>query len=314
MLKKFLISHAPFIHNNSSIARKNAALLLAMLPLATFSVCMFGWPALSVLLLSTSMAIGIELLVRLPLGRKLEVIDGSAAAIGLMFGLMLPPTAPWWCILVGVFIAIVIAKQFFGGTGENPFNPVLVAYALLLISWGDILNFTKAYLPYEFGFNAINPLAVLKQFGPSATNNVSLWQLFMGQQLGGMGTAFGFGIVVGGIYLLVRGYIRWEISVSFILGIWGCAYLFHWANPNVYAGPMFHLLTGYALFGAFFLATEDASSPVYRLPMIVYGIGGGVLTIVIRNVGIYTDGVVFAILLMNAAAPLLDKLRRQPSV
>ena len=314
MLKKFLISHAPFVHNNSSIARKNVALLLAMMPLVAFAVCMFGWPAASVLLLSTSMAIGIELLIRLPLGRKLEVIDGNAAAIGLMFGLMLPPTAPWWFILVGTFIAIVIAKQFFGGTGENPFNPMLVAYAVLLISWGDVLNFTKAYLPYEFGFTAIDPLATLKQFGPSAVNDLSIWHLFMGQQLGGMGTTFGFGIVVGGLYLLTRGYIRWEITLSFLVGIWVCAYLFHWANPEIYAGPMFHLATGYVLFGAFFLATEDASSPVYRLPMILYGIGGGVLTIVIRNVGIYPDGVVFAILLMNAAAPLLDKFRVRPKV
>lgn len=308
MLKKFLISHAPFIHSESSISRKNSRILLAMLPMVIFSALIYGWPAISVLSLSVSFAIGIELLIRLPLGRELEVIDGNAAVIGLMFGLMMPATVPWWIILIGTFIAIVLAKQFFGGTGENPFNPVLVAYAALLLSWGDLLNFNQAYFPYSIGFSTVDPLAMLKQFGPAAIGSFSIWDLFIGQQLGGIGTTFGLGIVVGGLYLISKGDVRWEIALSFIVGLFLCAYLFHMANPAKYAAPLFHLVTGYALFGAFFLATEDASSPTYRLPMVLYGLGAGALTILIRNIGVYTDGVVFAILLMNAASPLLDKI------
>jgi len=308
VFKKFLISHAPFIHSGSSTVRKNSRILSAMLPMVVFATLIYGWPAISVLLLSVSFAIGIELLIRLPLGKKLDVIDGNAAVIGLMFGLMLPATVQWWIILIGIFIAIVLAKQFFGETGENPFNPVLVAYAVLLLSWGDLLNFNQTYFPYSIGFSTVDPLTMLKQFGPKAIESFSSWNLFIGQQLGGIGTTFGLGIVIGGFYLILKGDIRWEISFSFIVGLFICAYLFHISNPEKYATPLFHIVTGYALFGVFFLATEDASSPTYRLPMILYGLGAGALTVLIRNIGIYTDGVVFAILLMNAASPLLDKL------
>jgi electron transport complex protein RnfD len=131
----------------------------------------------------------------------------------------------------------------------------------------------------------------------------------MGRQSGGIGSTFGLGLIIGGLYLIARGQIRWEISFSFLAGIFLSSYLFNMVYPSKFAGPVFHLLTGYTLMGAFFLATEDSSSPVNFIPMLLYGLMGGTLTILIRNIGAFSDGTVFAILLMNVANPLLDKIR-----
>jgi electron transport complex protein RnfD len=118
--------------------------------------------------------------------------------------------------------------------------------------------------------------------------------------------------MIGGLYLILRGHIRWEICLSFLAAIFVASYIFHMADPEAYAGPMFHLLTGYTLIGAFFLLPEDSSSPVNFVPMLIYGAGAGVLTILIRNIGFFVDGVVFAILIMNMANPLLDRIRPKP--
>jgi electron transport complex protein RnfD len=131
----------------------------------------------------------------------------------------------------------------------------------------------------------------------------------MGEQSGGIGATFGLGLVIGGVYLIFRGVIRWEISISFLLGVVITAHLFHISDPDKYAGAMFHLLTGYTLIGAFFLAPEDSSSPVNFIPMLIYGVCAGVLAILIRSIGSFVDGVVLAVLMMNVANPLLDKIR-----
>ena len=131
----------------------------------------------------------------------------------------------------------------------------------------------------------------------------------MGRQVGGLGSTCGLAIAIGGIYLILRGIIRWEISIAFILGVFISAMLFNMSDPVRYAPPAFHLLTGYTLIGAFFLATESSSSPVNFIPMLVYGALGGVMTVLIRNIGAYVDGVIFAILLINLINPLVDKIR-----
>jgi electron transport complex protein RnfD len=131
----------------------------------------------------------------------------------------------------------------------------------------------------------------------------------MGRQSGGIGSIFGLGLIIGGLYLIIRGHIRWEISVSFLAGLFITALIFNLADPEKYASPVFHLLTGYSLIGAFFLATEDSSSPVNLIPMLIYGALGGCLTILIRNIGAFVDGTVLAILLLNVANPLIDKIR-----
>ena len=307
--KLFLSSHAPFWHNGSSITSRSYDMMLAALPAVVMGVWQYGAPALGVVAFSVSCAMLWELLLNKAMGRPVSIGDGNAAVIGLLFAMLLPATAPWWTVVIGTFLAIVVGKQIYGGMGSNPFHPSLVAFAIIMLSWKAIVNFDAALVNYDLGFNMVYPLGAVKHFGASAAAGYSRYDLLMGMQSGGIGATFGLGLILGGIYLILRGIIRWEISLSFLLGIVITAQLFHVSDPDKYAGAVFHLLTGYTLIGAFFLATEDSSSPVNVVPMLLYGVCAGVLTILIRSIGFFVDGVVFAILMMNVANPLLDKIR-----
>jgi electron transport complex protein RnfD len=180
---------------------------------------------------------------------------------------------------------------------------------MLLLSWKALLDFDAMLVNYDFGVNMVYPIGALKHFGPKAMEEYRLTDLFMGWQAGAIGATFGLGLIAGGIYLMVRGYIRWEISLTFLAAVFVTALMFNLTDPAKYGSPLFHLLSGYTLIGAFFLVTEDSSSPVNFVPMLVYGAGAGCLTVLIRNVGFFIDGVVFAVLMMNLVNPLLDKIR-----
>jgi electron transport complex protein RnfD len=305
----FVGSHAPFWHNGSSITTKNYHVMLAALPAVVLGIYQYGTPAVGVLALSISFAMIWELLMNFLTRRSISIGDGNAAVIGLLFAMLLPATTPWWAVLVGTFVAVIIGKQIFGGLGCNPLNPTLVAIAIMMLSWKSLLDFNGTLVDYDMGFNMIYPLAAVKGFGASVAANYSTLGLLMGQHCGGVGTSFGLGLIIGGLYLIFRGDIRWEISLSFLVGVFVTALVFNIADPEKYANPLFHLLTGYTLIGAFFLLTEDSSSPVNFIPMLIYGAGAGVVTVLIRNIGAFVDGVVFAILLMNVANPILDKIR-----
>jgi len=302
-------SHAPFWHNSSSISRQSYHIMLAALPALIMGISQYGIPALAVVALSVSSAMIWELLMNKLMNRPVSIGDGNAAVIGLLLAMLLPAVTPWWVIVAGTFVAIVVGKQIFGGIGCNPFNPVLTALAILILSWKGLLDFNATLVDYDLGFLMIYPLSAIKYLGTSSATGYSLSGLLMGQQAGGIGSCFGLGLIIGGVYLILRGHIRWEISISFLVGIYITAILFNISDADKYAGPMFHILTGYTLIGAFFLATEDSSSPVNFIPMLLYGAGAGVLTVLIRNIGVFVDGVVFAILMMNVTSPLLDKIR-----
>lgn len=307
--KLFVGSYAPYWHNGSSLYAKSYHTMLAALPAVIFGIYQYGAPALGVVAFAISFSILWELLMNLVMKRPISIGDGNAAVIGLMFAMLLPASTPWWVVLVGTFIAVVIGKQIYGGIGGNPLNPSLVAIAMIILSWGAVLDFNEALLNYDLGFRMVYPLSALKYFGPDVLSNYPLGELFMGRQPGAIGSGFGLGLVIGGIYLMMRGFIRWEISLSFLAGVFFTALFFYLAKPTVYAPPLFHLLTGYTLIGAFFLATEDSSSPVNFVPMLIYGAFAGFLTVLIRNIGAFVDGAVFAILMANIANPLFDKIR-----
>ena len=308
--QKLLIgSHAPYWHNGISIREKSYHVMLAALPAVLMGIYQFGIPAMRVMALSVSCAMLWELILNRVMRRPVTIGDGDAAVIGLLFGMMLPATAPWWAVVLGTSVAVTVGKWIYGGLGCNPLNPALVAIATLLISYKGIMDLDQAYLTYDFSFAAADPLKAVKAFGTAAAARYSLTGFLMGQQVGGVGTIFALGLMIGGLYLILRGLIRWEISLSYLVGVLATAYLFNLTSPEKYAGPFFHLLAGYTLLGAFFLITEDSSSPVNLIPMLAYGAGAGVMTILIRNVGGFTDGVVFAVLLFNIANPLLDKIR-----
>ncbi|MBC2715805.1 MAG: RnfABCDGE type electron transport complex subunit D [Desulfobacteraceae bacterium] len=306
---KLTVSHAPFWHNGSSISSKSRNILLASL-LAVIPGCyQYGSAAVGVVTLSIASAILWELLINFISRRPISVGDGNAALIGMMFAMMLPATTPWWAVVTGTFFAVVIGKEIFGGIGANPFNPAVLAMTILMLSWGDLFDFNAALLNYQFDFNSVYPLVLSKSFGAPAVESLPLMDLLQGKQIGGIGSTFGIGLILGGVYLMLRGVIRWEISISFLAGIFAAALCFNILNPELYAGPGFHLLTGYTLIGAFFLATEDSSSPVNFIPMLIYGLLGGALTVLIRNIGTHIDGVLYAILIINLVNPIVDKIR-----
>ena len=220
--------------------------------------------------------------------------------------MLLPATAPWWIVVLGTFVAIIIGKQIFGGIGFNPLNPAVLALAMLMISFKGVFDFNEALRHYDLGFIMTYPLTDLKAFGGEAVTKFAIGDLLQGKQAGGIGSTCGWALILGGVYLILRGYIRWEISLSFLASVFITAAFFDSAK---HAGPLFHLFSGYTLIGAFFLLPEDSSSPANFIPMLIFGALAGVMTVLIRNIGAYVDGVAFAILLVNLANPLLDKFR-----
>jgi H+/Na+-translocating ferredoxin:NAD+ oxidoreductase subunit D len=308
--KKLIVSHAPFIHIGSNIPQMSLHIILAAVPAIVFGgILRFGASAIAVVSFSIATAMLWEIAMNLVSKKPVSIGDGNAAVIGLVFAMLLPSTAPWWFVLTGTFIAIVIGKQIFGGIGSNPFNPVALALAILMISWGDFLNFDGMYRHFNLDFISTYPLATLKHFGVDAIQDTHLSDLLLGRQIGGIGAISGVWLIAGGIYLMIRGFIRWEIAVSFLGGVFIMALIFNIIDPSRFAGPFFHLLTGYTLVAAFFLVPEDSSSPVNFIPMLIYGTVGGIMTVLIRNIGIYVDGAILAILLINLLNPLLDKIR-----
>ena len=309
--KKFIVSHAPFWHYGSNITERSYHTMLAALPAVLMGIFYYGTPAIAVAALSVSSAIGWELAINKVTKQTITIGDGNAALIGLLFAMLVPAPMPWWAVLTGTFIAVVIGKHIFGGIGGNVFNPVVLAVAILAISWKYLLDFDAALVNYDTGFMMAAPLVKLKAFGVNAIKDFSYVNLLFGRQAGGIGSGFGLGLIAGGIYLILRGFIRWEISLSFLAGVFVMASIFYMVDPTRFADPFFHLLTGYTLIGAFFLATEDSASPVNFIPMLIYGAAGGIVTVLIRNIGVYADGVLYAILVINLIQPLVDKIRPQ---
>ncbi len=305
---KLTVSHAPFWHNGSSTASKSRNILLDSLFAVVPGCYQYGRAAAGVVTIAVASAIIWELLINFLSRRSISVGDGNAAVIGMMLAMLMPATTPWWAVVTGTFLAVVIGKEIFGGIGANPFNPAVLGMAILMLGWPFLFDFNASVLNYAFDFKAIYPLVLSKSFGAHAVDSFTVMELLKGHQIGGIGATFGIGLIIAGVYLMIRGYIRWEISIFFLAGVFATALFFKWLNP-FYAGPGFHLFTGYTLIGAFFLATEDASSPVNFIPMLIYGFLGGLLTVMIRNIGVHIDGVLYAVLIINLVHPLVDKIR-----
>ncbi len=307
--KKLIVSHAPFYHSGRRVTERSYHTMLAALPALLLGFYHYGMPAFGVACLAVATAIIWELAINLVTKRSITIGDGNAALLGLLFAMLVPATMPWWAVITGTFIVIVIGKQIFGGIGSNAFHPVALAIAMMMLSWGDLFDFDAALLNYDLEFASMYPLAAAKYLGAESVDTLSLTDLLLGKQLGGIGSTFGLGLLIGGIYLMLRGFIRWEIALTFLAGVYLAAFVFNLVDPVRFAPPAFHLLTGYTLIGAIFLATEDSSSPVNFIPMLIYGAVGGIMTVLIRNIGAWVDGVIFAILVINLISPLLDKIR-----
>ena len=241
-------------------------------------------------------------------GVDISVDDFSGAVSCLLFAFLLPANAPWWLVMLGAALAIGLGKMAFGGLGANAVNTALVGWAMLYVSWPALMDPNSMQLDTSF----IDPLVRLKYFGAGAVSHIDLTDLLLGNQIGGLGASQAGALFIGGSYLAARGTIRWEIALSFFVGVFLTAALYNVIDAERFATPFFHLCTGSTFLGGFFLATEWARSPGRQIPMMLYGLIGGAMVIIIRVYGIYPDGVPFAILLINLLAPLLDSIHPKP--
>jgi Na+-translocating ferredoxin:NAD+ oxidoreductase subunit D len=309
-----IVSTGPHWHSGARQPDIALAVLLALVPAAVAGIARYGVDAVGVIGLAMGSAMAAEALWQKLVRRPVTIADGSAAASGLMLALLLPANMPAYMVVVASVLGIVVGKQCFGGLGSNPLNPALVGYAILRITapWAGHLDFDLMLVIYDTGFAKEYPEAVFKALGAAGLAEFRVWDLFLGRQTGGIGSSQIAWLLLGGLFLVARGAIRWQIPVSFLAGAALVSAALNLADADAYAGPLFNLITGNVMMGAFFLATDHASSPVSRWGLVAYGLGCGALTVCFRAWSTYPDGVVFAILVMSIFAPLLDRLRARP--
>ncbi len=295
--------------------------LIALAPSMLVAVYFYGLSAIKLLLVGVIACMGVEFLIQKYLMRtKVTVTDLSAAVTGVLLALNLPPTAPWWVIVIGAVVAIGVAKMTFGGLGHNIFNPALVGRVFLLISFPVIMtDWTVPASWFRPGVDAVTgatPLALVKEGLAqgmtvdqiiSANPDLTYGQMLFARAGGSAGEASALAIILGFIYLLVRRVIRPHIPVTIILTVAVMTGIFWLIDPSQYTDPLFNILTGGVLLGSVFMATDYVTSPMAVKGMVIYGIGIGVLTVLIRYFGSYPEGVSFAILIMNSIVPLLNK-------
>lgn len=302
------VSAPPFWHCGRTVVKSMCWKLLALTPAAIMAIVNWGAPALRVMALSMATAVVAEVLASKAMRRPIYVDDLHAVVTGLLFAFLLPASAPWWLVMFGAALCILLGKMAFGGMGASPLNVPIIGWAALYLSWPLLMDPNTAELSTMF----VDPLVRLKYFGVQAAQDIPLPDLLLGRQIGALGASQVGALALGGVLLCAKGTARWEISASFLLGVVVTAALFHTYSPDLYASPLFHVCTGSVVFGAFFLATAPSSSPNRPIPMVLYGLTGGVLVLFIRNFGIYADGVPFAILLINLLMPQLELIRPKP--
>ncbi len=303
---KLIISASPHVHSGQDIPSVMRDVIFALLPALLAGIWFFGFDAFRVLVLAVLGCVGFEMLMNRLLGRASTIKDLSAALTGILLAMNLPSGSPWWMVIVGSGAAIILGKAIYGGLGYNPFNPALVARVFLLISFP--VQMTRWVVPAGITTGAdaatgATPLAAAKEGAAS----VDSLQLLLGNVGGSFGEVSALALLAGGAYLLYRGIIRWQIPVGFIGSVVVITGIAHLAQPERYLNPLFHVLAGGLIIGAFFMATDMVTSPVTRKGMLIFGVGCGILTSVIRLWGGYPEGVSFAILLMNAVTPLIDR-------
>jgi electron transport complex protein RnfD len=285
--------------------------LIALVPATVAALYYFRGAALKVMVLSVLTALICEAGMQKFLKRDITVADGHAILTGLLFAFLLPPSVPWWLVVVGAGTGIIVGKMLFGELGNNPFNPPLVGWIMVSLSWSDKIY---DWVEPAAGMIPDPPLEVFKFDGLNAFKDYGfqLFDLFIGNQAGGVGSTCTIALLAGGILLLLRRMISWHIPV----GLLGTVFIFSailWLiDKGANLNPFFHLVAGSTVLGAFFLAADPVTSPVTRWGKLVYGVLCGLLIMIVRTWGKYPDGVAFAILLANASSPLLNKIRPRP--
>ena len=321
-MKKLIVSPAPHIHSKDSTQRLMLDVIIALLPAYLVSVYFFGLGALSVAAVAIISCVLLEYAIeRWIMKRSSTVNDLSAVVTGLLLAMNLPSNIPWWIVFIGAVVAIGIAKMTFGGLGQNVFNPALVGRVFLLISFPVQMTTWPRPVALWSGVDAATgatPLAIIKEglakgdtveqiMHSSDFADFSYWHLLFGKIGGSLGEISAVALLLGFAYLLIRRVIRPHIPLSIFATIIIFGGILWLINPQRFIDPLFHLLTGGVMLGAVFMATDYVTSPMNVKAMVIYGIGIGLLTMLIRIFGSYPEGISFAILIMNATVPLLNQ-------
>ena len=326
----------PFTHGSSSVQKTMVTVLAALVPATLFNIYLFGWPALFLFAVTLGACLGAEALCLRIAGKPVmsALTDGSAAITGWLLAMSLPPWAPWWIGVLGAVFAIPLAKHVFGGLGQNVFNPAMVARVALLVSFPvqmtlfvtphplfaeGSLSFGQA-LGITFGTGTLDSMSAASALGfvktelsrgipaaESIKHVPDLMDLARGVRAGSMGETSALLILVGGLVLMAKRIISWHIPVSVMGTLFVMGTVFNAIDPGRFTPGLFHLLSGATFLGAFFIATDYVTSPVSKQGQLVFGIGIGLLSWVIRTFAGYPEGMAFAVLLMNSLTPIIDQ-------
>ena len=327
---------SPHIHLETSVNKVMQQVIFALVPGIIVSTWFLGWGVLVHCILAVCFALTFEAIMLTLRKRPLRdfMYDGSAIITGLLFALTITPFAPWWVSLSGICFAIVIAKHLYGGLGYNIFNPAMAGYAFVLICFPVELNYWPTMLtdigngdsgiieslkiiftglphdgldslsgatPLAFTRSQLNGMAMLSEFSSGPLFGV----------LGGKGWEWiGLAFLAGGVWLMIKGIIKWQMPLIFIFTLFALSLIFHGYDPERYASSMLNLFTGGTLLAAFFIVTDPVTASATPRGKIIYAAGIGLLTYIIRTWGGYPDGIAFAVLIMNAAVPFIDNITR----
>ncbi len=309
MTNKLLVSPAPHVQTRQSTKSIMRDVVIALLPALAVSVWVFGANVLLVTALSIVSCMSFEYLIqRFLVKGPMTLCNWSAAVTGMLLAFNLPSTIPWWIVVIGAFVAIAIAKMSFGGLGKNPFNPALVGRVFLLIAYPVQMTTFPAVEGLD-AFSGATPLAAVKH--GAAVGTYDIQHLLLGNMPGSLGEVAAVALLIGFAYLLVRRVITWHIPATILATM--AAFAFVYAAGSGMSGallwqfPLFHVLAGGALLGSIFMATDYSTSPMTVRGGVIFAVGIGVITMLIRLWGAYPEGMSFAILIMNAVVPLINK-------
>lgn len=331
-----MFAPAPFLLKDTSVSQVMTQVCIALVP----GIAAYAWlvgPAILAQLVIASLAALLAETVMLRIQKKplaMFLSDGSAIVTAWLIALTFPPLAPWWLVATGTVFAIVVAKHLYGGLGQNPFNPAMVAFAICIVSFPalmsqwpsvglqlplvDQLNVILGLAPRVDALSGATPLDAMKTALKLGEGSQDVAALLANQDIYGNFAGRGwewvaFGYLIGGLWMWQRKLITWHVPLAFIASLVAISGALWLLNPAQFASPLFHLLSGGAMLGAFFIATDPVSGCTTPRGKLIFGAGAGLLAYIIRVFGGYPDGVAFAVLLMNLCAPVIDLLT-QPKI
>ena len=316
-MNKFIVSPSPHAYTEESIPKLMYGVIISLIPALAVSVWFFGIGMIVVTSVSIASCILFEYLIqRYVMKVQATHLDGSAVLTGLLLAFCLPANLPFWMVMIGALAAVGIGKMTFGGLGNNIFNPALVGRVFLFISfpvamtaWPEVGQWMK----YTDAVTGATPLGLMKEglayntVGEIMPQLPSYLHLLTGKMMGSSGEISALALLVGMLYMMYRKIISWHIPISILMTVFVFTGILWLANPDRFADPLFHLLSGGLMLGAIYMATDYVTSPMTGKGMLIYGVGIGVVTVLIRIFGAYPEGVQFAILIFNGFTPLINK-------